>query len=179
VPYQPGQNTSGRSSIADKDYVFAFPPQRDTHYADAVEREVLAKGGRSLLIAGDSRLLRGLTADNYPKLLNAASLLTHAHLGSLFMIDPLILLPGAQKDPVMRRTFAEVVGVSPPSLAHLADTWLGAEPHIPSRAVTVGLGVGAGSFSAGTCRAAWCRDHDLPNRRSRNALAGPSAAMVR
>ena len=44
-------------------------PQRDAHYAGVVEREVLAKGGRALLIAGDGHLLRGLTADHYPKLL--------------------------------------------------------------------------------------------------------------
>jgi hypothetical protein len=125
-------------SLADKDYVFAFVPQRDSHYAGVVEREVLAKGGRALLIAGNGHLLRALTADHYPKLLNAATLLTRTHPGSLFMVDPLILLPGAQQDPAAQRLLTEVARASRPSLAHLAGTWLGDLPHIPSRAVTAG-----------------------------------------
>lgn len=98
----------------------------NAHYAEVVEREVLAKGRRALLIAGGGHTLRGLRDDNNPRQLNAATRLARRHPGTLFVVDLLILPPGQQQDALARRVQAAVARWPRPSLAHLAGTWLGA-----------------------------------------------------
>ncbi len=119
-------------TAADKDYALAFDAQRDAHYAAVVERESLRKGRRALLIAGGGHLRRGLRADHYPRQLNAATLLARRHPGALFVVDPLVLPPGVEKNPLVRR--ANFPRWPHPGLAHLAGTWLGAQ-RMPDHAV--------------------------------------------
>jgi hypothetical protein len=98
----------------------------DTHYAAVVEREVLQKGRRALLIAGDGHLLRGLYAGHGTHTLNAATVLAQRHPGSLFVIDLLLLPPGAPADAAAQRLQATLAAWPRPALALLAGTWLGA-----------------------------------------------------
>jgi hypothetical protein len=109
---------------ADKDYVLGLVRQRDAHYAVVVEREVLAKGRRALLLAGGGHLLRGVQ-DNF-KQPNAATLLEKKHPGALFVVDPLLVPPGTHKDGLLHRVQAATAGWVRPSCASLAGTWLGA-----------------------------------------------------
>jgi hypothetical protein len=111
-------------SIADKDYVMELVRQRDSHYAAVVEREVLAKGRRALLLAGSGHLLRGV-ADNY-KQPNAATLLEKQHPGKLFVVDLLLLPPGTHRDGLLHRVQTSTSGWSRPSCALLEGSWLGA-----------------------------------------------------
>jgi hypothetical protein len=113
-------------SLADKDYVLSLSAQRDAHYAAVVEREVLRKGRRALLIAGGGHLLRGLRGDDGEPGLNAASRLVQRHPGALYVIDLLALPPGVPQDPLLQRTRAAVAGWPRPAVAALAGTWLGA-----------------------------------------------------
>jgi hypothetical protein len=113
-------------SPADKGYVLSVSAQRDAHYAAVVEREVLHKGRRALLIAGDGHLLRGLRGDDGEPGLNAASRLEQRQPGALYVIDPLVLPPGVPQDPLLRRALAAVAGWPRPAVATLAGTWLGA-----------------------------------------------------
>jgi hypothetical protein len=100
---------------------------RDAHYAQVVERKVLARGRRALLVAGGGHLYRGVLADNnvpgQPNPPNAATLLVHKYPGILYVIDIAIPAPGSQ-DPQDRlvSTWAR------PSIASLAGTWVGATP---------------------------------------------------
>jgi hypothetical protein len=91
-----------------------------------VEREVLQKGRRALLIAGDGHLLRGLYAGHGTHTLNAATVLAQRHPGSLFVIDLLLLPPGAPADAAAQRLQATLAAWPRPALALLAGTWLGA-----------------------------------------------------
>jgi hypothetical protein len=117
---------------ADAAYVRAVAAQRDAHYATVVEREVLAKGGRALLIAGYPHLRRGIYAD--PGHLSATTLLARRHGAALFVIDPLPLNPGWAPDALIARVESACARWPRPALAHLAGTWLGAQP-MPFRAV--------------------------------------------
>jgi len=124
---------------ADKGYVLSMIAQRDAHYAGVVEREVLHKGRRALLIAGSNHLLRGLRGNEGAQGLNVASRLAQGHPGALYVIDLLVLPPGASPDPLVQRAQAAVAGWPRPSVAPLAGTWLGAttqsaEPWINSGA---------------------------------------------
>jgi hypothetical protein len=109
---------------ADKDYVLGLMRQRDAHYAGIVEREVMAKGRRALLLAGSGHLLRGVQ-DNF-KQPNAATLLHKRHAGKLFVVDPLILPPGIHPDGLLHRVQASTTSWLRPSCALLEGTWLGA-----------------------------------------------------
>jgi hypothetical protein len=113
-------------TVADKNYVLSLSAQRDAHYAAVVEREVLRKGRRALLIAGNGHLLRGLRGDDNEQGLNAASRLVQRYPGSLYVIDPLVLPPGVPQDPQSKRAQAAVAGWPRPTVATLAGTWLGA-----------------------------------------------------
>jgi hypothetical protein len=104
-----------------------FVLSRDAHYAQVVEREVLVRGRRALLIAGGGHLYRGVLADNnvpgQPNPPNAATLLIRKHPHKLYVIDIAIPPPGSQ-DPQDR-----LVSTWPrPSIASLAGTWVGATP---------------------------------------------------
>jgi hypothetical protein len=119
----PFDHTKVRAA-ADQDHVLGLSRQRDTHYAAVVEREVLAKGRRALLVAGSGHLLRGI-GDSFQQP-NAVTRLEKQHPGKLFVIDPLILPPAAQGNDLVHRLQASTSGWTPPSCALLADTWLGA-----------------------------------------------------
>jgi hypothetical protein len=109
---------------ADKDYVVGLVRQRDAHYARVVEREVLAKGRRALLLAGSGHLLRGI-CDNFNRP-NAVTLLEKKHRGKLFVVDPLLLPPGSHRHGLLHRVQAATRDWARPSCALLAGTWLGA-----------------------------------------------------
>jgi hypothetical protein len=111
---------------ADKAYVLDAQRQRDAHYAAVVEREVLSKGGRALLIAGANHLLRGLRSGDDPEGVNAATVLAQRFPGQVYTIDLLVLPPGPQQDPLLQRARAAVAGWPRPAVAVLAGTWLGA-----------------------------------------------------
>jgi hypothetical protein len=108
--------------------------ERDPFYAGVVEREVLAKGRKALLIAGGAHLRRGLHPTDNPSQSNAASLLAQQHPGALFAAEVLPLNPGWAPDDVRQRVQTECATWPRPSLAHLAGTWLGAQP-MPYRAL--------------------------------------------
>jgi hypothetical protein len=108
----------------DKDYVTDLVRQRDAHYARVVEREVLAKDRRALLLAGSGHLLRGIE-DNFNQP-NAVTLLEKKHQGKLFVVDPLLLPPGTHRDGLLHRVQAVTADWARPSCALLAGTWLGA-----------------------------------------------------
>jgi hypothetical protein len=109
--------------VADKGYVLNTVKQRDAHFAAVVEREVLARGRRALLIAGSGHLLRGIQ-DGF-KQSNAATLLERKHPGKLFVVDPLVLPPGTHRDALLHRVQDTTAGWPRPSCALLAGTWLG------------------------------------------------------
>jgi hypothetical protein len=105
-------------------HVMSAVKERDAHFAAVVEREVLARGRRALLIAGSGHLLRGI-GDNL-KQPNAATRLEKSHPGKLFVVDSLIVPPGDQRDDLLRRARASTARWPRPSCAVLAGTWLGA-----------------------------------------------------
>jgi hypothetical protein len=98
----------------------------DAHYADVVEREVMRTGGRALLIAGGGHVLRGIHSDGSDTQLAAGGLLAQRHPGKLFVIDNLVLPPGAQKDAAGQHLQEETAHWPRPSIALLGGTWLGA-----------------------------------------------------
>lgn len=120
---------------AEKPYVLSVAGDRDSHFAQVVEREVLAKDRRALLIAGSGHLLRGVKDDhtNQP---NAVTLLDKTHHGKIFVIEPLFL-PPAQAGKERSSREQSILKWSRPSLASLSGTWLGASPGpMAHRAVT-------------------------------------------
>ena len=98
----------------------------DSYYATLVEREVIQKGRRALLVAGGGHLLRGLQRSDGPHHVNAATQLERRYPGHLYVVDTFALPPGRQKDAAGRRLQATLRGWSRPALATLAGTWLGA-----------------------------------------------------
>jgi hypothetical protein len=119
-------------TAADRDKV-PTEEQRDPFYAGVVEREVLAKGRKALLIAGYPHLRRGLHPTDDPHQPNAATLLAQRHPGALFAAEVLPLNPGWAPDDARRRAQTELAAWPRPAIALLAHTWLGAQP-MPKRA---------------------------------------------
>ena len=92
--------------------------RRNTHYASVVERLVLARGRRALLIAGSSHLLRSPVHER-----NETGLLEVRHAGSVFVVLPeTAVLPGH------RDVEQQLRSLPAPSLAPLAGTPFGAAP---------------------------------------------------
>ncbi len=125
--------------IAKIGYARSMQEQRDAHYAGVVEREVLRKGRRALLIAGSNHVLRGIHDQSTPPRPNAASLIAQRHAHALYVVDVLVLPPGAQTDPLLQRAQANVARWPRPAIAPLGGTWLGAttqsaEPWVNSAA---------------------------------------------
>jgi hypothetical protein len=112
--------------VEDGPYIRSAMERRDAHYAGVVEREVVQKGRRALLIAGAAHLLRGLHTRDHADRPNAATLLTRGSADRLFVIEPLILPPDPPQAPLARRVQAEVARWPRPAVAPLAGTWLGA-----------------------------------------------------
>ena len=93
--------------------------QRDTHYANVVEQEVLAKGRKALLIAGTLHLLRKpVFGDEQP---NLVQIIEGRHPGAIFIVIPHkgFGSRNAELEPNLHSW-------SIPALAALEDTWLGA-----------------------------------------------------
>lgn len=95
------------------------------HYADVVQQEVLDKGRRALLFAGGGHVLRGLQDDSDPKQTNAASRIESNYPNSMYVVDLLILPPGAPDSSIGRKVRSEVMHWEPASIAPIAGTWLG------------------------------------------------------
>jgi hypothetical protein len=106
---------------------------RDPFFAGVVEREVLAKGRRALLVAGGAHMKRGLHPTDDPSQPNLATLLAEQHPGSLFVVEALPLNGGWAPDSVRWRVEEEATAWPRPSLALLAGTWLADQP-MPRRA---------------------------------------------
>jgi hypothetical protein len=123
-------------SVADRDQL-PGPGQRDTFFADVVEREVLARDRRALLIIGGDHLHRNEATNDAPDQPNAGTLLAQKHPADLFVVENLPY--DALGDTAVRET-AEAVPASweRPSLALLEGTWLGAQP-VSFRALEPGL----------------------------------------
>jgi hypothetical protein len=120
-------------STADKHYVLATADKRDEHYARLVEKELLEKGRRALLVAGSGHLLRGIRVRGH---VNAATLLEKSHPGKLFVIVPIHesqKVTGEDRRPECRQAIANWPR---PSLAALAGTWLADTDNFVSRAAS-------------------------------------------
>ncbi len=113
-------------SADDKGYLQKVFAERDPHLAGVVEREVLSKGRRALLLAGTGHTLRGAKNDRTGQP-NAASLLDQKHPGQLFIVCPIIpsLGAGEAKEPPPEQA---LLNWPRPALAALPGTWLGAQP---------------------------------------------------
>jgi hypothetical protein len=94
----------------------------NAHYVRIVEKEVLQKGRRALLIASRDRLLRGQQIARRPQELNVGGLLANRHPGSLFVADLLAL--SSQNALVQKAGLAKWPRLS---FAFLVNTWLAHE----------------------------------------------------
>jgi hypothetical protein len=94
--------------------------QRDEHYVAVIEKEVLQKGRRALLIAGRYHLLRGLHTSLDDHAPNAGTLLAQRYPETLFVIDSFV---GTLEDPF--RWPSAMTQWPRRSLAYLAGTWMG------------------------------------------------------
>ncbi|MBV9230349.1 MAG: hypothetical protein JOZ18_13645 [Chloroflexi bacterium] len=109
-------------------YDFASPDEetvsawfaRDAHYVEVVEKEVMQKRRRALLIAGRYHLLRGLHTGLNSQELNAGTQLAQRYPHQLFVVDLLAL---SSQHPLVGR--ARLAEWPRRSLALLAGTWLG------------------------------------------------------
>jgi hypothetical protein len=114
-----------------------LPPgdRRETFYAEVVEREVLAKERRALLVVGGNHLRRGIhtgPSDMSPPLdpnqPSAGTLLANRHPRSLFVILPYTAVSAAihSLPPGIPERLAQTLASwTAPSIATLAKTWLG------------------------------------------------------
>jgi hypothetical protein len=108
-----------------KSEVTAFNGYVDRDMAAVVEREVLARGRRALLIGGSAHMLKGLKAAGDPSRPNAASTLELRHPGSVYSVD-ILLIPPDTTDKALVRLLATARRWPTPSLVPLKGTWLGA-----------------------------------------------------
>jgi hypothetical protein len=109
----------------DRARLTSFEGGIDRYMAGLVEREVLARGHRAMLIGGDGHMLKGLRAPDDPTHLNVAGALEANHPGSVYSVD-LLLIPPAPSDPALDRLLALARDWPTPSLLPLSGTWLGA-----------------------------------------------------
>jgi hypothetical protein len=109
----------------DRSLAARFAQPLDKHLAQLVEREVLARGRRALLVAGKGHLLRGLSTDNNHHEPNAATQIVQRTRATLYVIDNLILPPGKPQDTAAARAHTELTRQPPAVVATLSDTWLG------------------------------------------------------
>jgi hypothetical protein len=133
-------------SAADADLV-PTGDLRETYYAAVVEQEVLAKHRQALLVCGGNHLRRGirttpggLVPPNDPDQPSAGTLLDDRHPGALFVVLPFATYNAAVHSlpPGVPERVAETLAAWPvPSLAALANTWLGPQT-MPDRALDPG-----------------------------------------
>ncbi|HET6770849.1 MAG TPA: hypothetical protein VFH75_04355 [Actinomycetota bacterium] len=99
--------------------------QRDEHFAEVVEREVLARGRRALLIAGAGHFSR--LSDLPPPRRNVVQIIEEHRPGSTVVIVPHFLFPDVREARSRDCALLEArLSAWPvPSLAFLAGTWLG------------------------------------------------------
>lgn len=114
----------------------------DAHYAALVEREVLQKGRRALLLAGGGHLLRGLYADR--QVPNAATRLVQRHPGALFVVDTIAVHPDRPRvtgldDGTAQRLQATFIRWPRPSIAHIDGTWLAGVQTFSDRAISTAM----------------------------------------
>jgi len=95
---------------------------RDAFYAGVVEREVIAKGRRAVLIAGADHLRREVHANSGADHPNVATLLDRKYPNKLFIIYP---LPFSYDESARQRSEVEMKGSIQPAFAYVDDTWLG------------------------------------------------------
>ena len=104
------------------DEVQSFLRQRDTHFATVVEKEVLAKGRKALLIMGSGHLFRNRRYhDLEPVNTNVQKLIERSHPGEMFVV--MLHVGFSDKDASLEQRLASWPR---PSLALLRGTWLGA-----------------------------------------------------
>lgn len=97
----------------------------DAFFVEVVEREVIARDRRAVLIYGADHLRRGVYANTGPGDPSAATLLERGHPGQLFIVYPLPF----EYDAELRDEIEDALATWPsPSIAHLPDSWLGAQP---------------------------------------------------
>jgi hypothetical protein len=111
-------------SAADRAYLAKVGADRDPHFAALVEREVLGKGRRALLLAGAGHLLRNVKNDRTGQP-NAASLLDQKNAGRLFVVAP--LTPPLASEGSRAPREQALLKWPRPAFATLAGTWLGAD----------------------------------------------------
>jgi hypothetical protein len=114
------------SKVKSRDDYNAFRSSRDESYASVIEKQVLSKGHKALLILGSGHLLR----DGWAR--NVAVLLDEKHPGDLFAILP-PYFPDRDKaagDPYSPATqLAQKLSALPqPSFFLFKHTWLGSQP---------------------------------------------------
>lgn len=119
----PDVDYAGVRSVADR-HELSKGDRGDAYFADVVEREVIAKDRRAVLIAGADHLRRGVHANTGPDNPNVATLIERGHPGLLFVVYPLPY----EYDAELGHKLEEVSEAWPaPSLAHIDGTWLGAQ----------------------------------------------------
>jgi hypothetical protein len=124
------------TTAADRDKI-PTEGARERFFAQLVEREILARGHRALLIVGGDHLRRGeyaspggLNPSPDTRQANVASLLTDAHPGALYVIFPLAgRTPGA---PDVTKVEDALATWPRPSIASVPGTWL-ADETVPYR----------------------------------------------
>jgi hypothetical protein len=115
-------------------YYYSAAGQRDRHFADAVEREVLSKGRKALLIAGTGHVLRGFRSDAGSA--NAATRLADQHPDKLFVVIPYLPSPPPEGSTTQPPRVQAILRWPRPSIALLAGTWLGATTQKGSRVMS-------------------------------------------
>lgn len=103
-----------------KQDVWPFLDQRDAHFAAVVEREVLARGRRALLVAGSAHFTRLSEFDPHDG--NTTQQIEARHPGALFVVVPHVA--HGDTPPEFDAVAARLTDWPIPSLAHVAGTWL-------------------------------------------------------
>jgi hypothetical protein len=110
------------TKVKGPDEVQSFLKQRDTHFATVVEKEVLAKNRKALLIMGSGHLFRNRRYhDLEPVNTNVQKLIEESRPSEMFIV--LLHVGFSDKDASLEQRLASWPR---PSLALLRGTWLGA-----------------------------------------------------
>lgn len=109
------------AKVKGPDEVQSLSKQRDTHFATVVEKEVLAKGRKALLIMGSGHLYRNRRYHDLEVVnTNVQKLIEQTHPGEMFIV--MLHVGFGDKDTSLEQR----LGSWPrPSLALLGGTWLG------------------------------------------------------